>query len=90
MNTKQTAHTPTPRKPRDMSKAQVLAALKRNGMEPCGFMGYVTVRRTETRSVQVSRYNAGKRYRDQLAYLLAEQEKANARAALAKCGESNA
>lgn len=59
---------------RDMSERQFLAALKKRGMRPA-LMGYVRV----TESTAVYRYNAGERRRDQLAYLIEQQEKARRR-----------
>lgn len=51
---------------RDISKRQFLAALKRHGMTPQGFLGYVEVLPGRLASI----LNAGTRRRDQLAYLL--------------------
>lgn len=66
---------------RDMSKKAFAAALKRYNMEPCGFLGYVIVWRTSNASARVSRYNAGPRLRDQLAYLIEKQDEFRARSA---------
>ena len=62
MNT-QATHTP-----RDMSKAQYRASLKRYGMNQT-FLGYVDI----GFGVTVHPANAGPRLRDRLAYLLSRQ-----------------
>lgn len=59
---------------RDMSKAQFEEALARHGMRHVGFMGYVELG-IPGRRVSCSLWNAGKRRRDQLAYLLREKER---------------
>lgn len=64
---------------RDMSKKQFLAALKRHGMVPEGFMGYVRLN-VSGQHVCVSHWNAGNNLRAKLAYLLREQEKRQAEA----------
>lgn len=55
--------------PRDMSKAQFLAALERYGMKPEGFMGYVDLGIPGHRYC-CSIFNAGTNRRAQFAYLL--------------------
>jgi hypothetical protein len=58
-----------------MTEAQFQAALARHGMRIQGLPGYVCVLPSESGAgLHVYRYNAGKRRRDQLAYLLAEKE----------------
>jgi hypothetical protein len=59
-----------------MTQAQFDAALLKYGMAKT-FMGYVTVWRSpKGGSLQVHPLNAGTRRRSQLAYLIAEQTKA--------------
>lgn len=60
---------------RDMSKKEFGAACERRGFEPEGVMGYYRLN-LPGRHHCVSVYNAGDRRRDQLAYLIREQEKA--------------
>ena len=70
---------------RDMSAAQFKAALKRNGMAP-EFAGYVKVATTANGSaLSVYARNAGPRRRDQIAYLLREQERFISAEAKAGC-----
>lgn len=59
---------------RDMTADQFRAALKRYGMTEGGFLGYIDVN-VPGHHLHVCRYNAGKRHRDQLAYLLAERDR---------------
>lgn len=59
---------------RDMTRAQFLAALERHGMRPEGFLGYVDLG-IPGHLIAVSRFNAGKNRRAQLAYLLRSREK---------------
>lgn len=61
---------------RDLTKAQFLAALKRNGMESSCF-GYIQV----GGGLSVYRHNGGERYRDQLAYLIRARDQHFAREA---------
>lgn len=56
---------------RDMTKGQFREACKRHGFKPAGFMGYYEL----SGGVSASLFNAGKRRRDQLAYLIRENEK---------------
>ena len=56
---------------RDMTQKQFETALKKNGISPRGFLGYHTV----CKGVSVCALNAGSRRRDQLAYLLREQQR---------------
>jgi len=60
---------------RDLTQAQFIAACRRYGFEPQLF-GYYKLGETP---VCVHAPNAGPRRRDQLAYLLAEYEKAQER-----------
>lgn len=62
---------------RDLTERQFLAALKRNGMDPVPYgMGYINVTPDgRGGGLHVYRFNGGDRRRDQLAYLLAEQER---------------
>lgn len=69
---------------RDMTAAQFEAALKRNGMERTGFMGYVCVHRSGKSSSHVYPGNAGPNRRAQLAYLLREQARNQAEHAKAE------
>jgi hypothetical protein len=63
----------TETKQRDMSKVQFLAALKRHGMKPVGFMGYVEM---FDGGLSVSMLNANTtNRRARLAYLLDQKEK---------------
>lgn len=61
---------------RDMSKAAYQAALDKHGIKPTGFMGYMTVYRSEHGSSSVHPGNAGPKRRAQLAYLLREKDRA--------------
>ncbi len=71
-----------------MTKSQFIAALNRHGAEhgaelsPVFSLGYVEMPLSNGRCVGIYRYNAGPRLRDQLAYLLREQDRCD-RAALA-------
>ncbi len=58
----------------DMTQAQFNAACKR--FHACGILGYFTMPET---NVSVSVLNAGKRRRDQLAYLIQQQRKVTER-----------
>ena len=60
---------------RDLTFDQYREALKRNGME-MEALGYVCVLRTPTRALSCYARNGGVRRRDQLAYLIREQQKA--------------
>ena len=62
----------TNRAPRDMTRHEFLAALRRRGLEPAGWMGYVECPLSDGSRVSISRLNAGDRYRDGLAYILRE------------------
>lgn len=62
---------------RDLTRAQFQKAMRDNGWQIQGFMGYVRLN-IPGRHVCVSVWNAGKRRRDQLAYLANEQAKAEA------------
>ena len=54
----------------DITKAQFKAACKRHGFVSAGYLGYYSLPET---TVSVSVLNAGKRRRDQLAYLIQKQ-----------------
>ena len=56
---------------RDMTQKQFEAALKRNGIGPCKFMGYHKI----SKHASVSVWNAGDKRRDQLAYLIEQKRK---------------
>lgn len=56
---------------RDMTQKQFDEALRKRGMKPYGFMGYVNIGGNR----KVSMLNAGPRRRDRLAYLIAHQNK---------------
>jgi hypothetical protein len=60
---------------RDMSERQFRDALRRYGMTPQPFMGYVELG-IPGHTMCVSHLNAGPRRRAKLAYLLSEREKA--------------
>ena len=60
--------------PRDITKRQFDAALKRYGMKPAGFMGYVEIDITGHR-IGVCKLNAGYNRRAQLAYLIKQRDK---------------
>lgn len=64
---------------KDFTKKQFLAALKRNGMVPSGgpFVGFVNVTPVPgtMQGTNVYAPNAGPNLRNQLAYLIREQEK---------------
>lgn len=64
---------------RDMTKRQFAEALKRYGMEPEGFMGYVRLN-VPGHHICVSHWNAGPNLRAKLAYLIREQERRQAEA----------
>jgi hypothetical protein len=70
-----------------MSKAQFRAALERHGMKPEGFMGYVDLGIPGHR-ICCSRLNAGSNRRAQLAYLLRERDRNEARIAGEKPSQS--
>lgn len=57
---------------RDLSHAQLMARIKKQGWTPTGFLGYVEMPLPGGGRASVSRLNAGPRRRDQLAYLMAE------------------
>lgn len=57
---------------RDLTKAQFDAACERRGFKRTGFMGYYEI----GYNTSVSVLNAGRRRRDQLAYLIREAGKA--------------
>lgn len=63
-------------KRRDMSQKQFDEALKRRGMEPW-YLGYVQLSSEE--NFCVNKFNGGTTRREQLAYLIAEQAKRNAK-----------
>lgn len=71
---------------RDMTQAQFAEACERYGFKPEGFMGYY--RLPGPYHICISVWNAGKRRRDWLAYLIRESEKAQRRHAqdLLLCG----
>jgi len=66
-------HNAVKRRTRDLTKAQFLKALEKNGMkiEPYSFFGYVNV----GDGLSISRFNGGDRYRDQLSYLIIARRK---------------
>lgn len=57
------------KRPRDMTRPQFDAACERAGFKPAGFMGYYVLPLPGVGRHSVSIWNAGKRRRDQLAYL---------------------
>lgn len=59
---------------RDMTKDQFARELDKRGWEPTYF-GYIRC----DNGVEIYRHNGGKRLRSQLAYLIAENRKANER-----------
>lgn len=66
---------------RDLTEAQFRYRLAKLGGTPAGFMGYCNFPLPGGGSVNISRYNAGERRRDQLRYLaktLAEHIKRDA------------
>lgn len=63
---------------RDLSEQQFLDAAKKRGFAPSA-MGYWRLA-PPCGNTSVYRFNAGDRRRDQLAYLVREQQKAEARA----------
>jgi hypothetical protein len=69
---------------KDMTAAQFGASLKRHGMTPQGFMGYVDVGIPNHR-LHISGWNGGERRRDQLAYLLKQRDLAVAKCESGKC-----
>lgn len=60
---------------RDITKKQFDAACKKWGFEPIGFMGYYRLPKPYDNTL-VCKFNAGKRRRAQLAYLIRSAEKA--------------
>ena len=63
---------------RDLSEQQFLDACRKRGFAP-DFLGYWKLAAPHD-NCSVYRFNAGKRRRNQLAYLMQEQKKAEARA----------
>ena len=56
---------------RDLTKAQFDAACRRHEFRPAGFGGYYHI----DNRMMVSVLNAGRRYRDQLAYLIRQRDR---------------
>ena len=72
---------------RDMTQKQFFDALKRRGMEPTGFMGYVKL----GGGLEVSMLNCGGNRRQRLAWLIARQNEWQAECERkAKAAEVNA
>lgn len=64
---------------RDLSKAQFEAAARKSGFTPAGFMGYWNLPEPFS-NTSVCKLNGGTRRRSQLAYLMAEWRKREAKA----------
>ena len=62
---------------KDISRATYERKMKAHGFKPQGFLGYWQIPNSTT---HVSDENAGDRYRDKLAYMLAEWRKIEAKA----------
>jgi hypothetical protein len=65
---------------RDLTKAQFFERLQKLGFKPTGFCGYVTLPEPCT-NISVCAFNCAGNRRAQLAYLIAEHERLQRRAA---------